>query len=243
MNEVPFKFQVCYFTDLSTVEPTAETIASLAKEFNDRRLLPTTYQEVGPLGSTMRLRLQTTDREWAVDLDRNKIDVHKNAVSPSAENLGFLSQFSGDTHDIITRLLNVFPSKANRLALVTKGWLRDLSDEAMKRAYTQLLHPLPYFEESPPVEWSSRSVRRVSVRLRDTEETMNVILGAGRAQGRFLLDSPQPPFEGILVEVDINTYQGNTDTRFTADSLPEFLEHAVQVRNLLLQQLRERLDG
>jgi hypothetical protein len=243
MAEVPIQFQVCYFADLSAVEPTAETIASLANEFSGRKLLPTTYSELGPLGHRMRLSLRTADNEWVADLDGHRIDLHKNVTAPGADNLGSLEQFCIDARDIIVRVLKVFSLKGNRLSLVTKAWLRDLSDEALKRAYTRLFNPLPYYEEFPPAAWSSRSVTRVPARLGDRHEIMNVILTTDRAQRRFLFDASQPAFDGIQVEVDVNTFQGNTETRFTAESLPEFLDRAMELRRILLQQLRERLDG
>ena len=243
MTEVQLKFQVCYFGDFSAVEPTADSIASLAKEFSDRRLLPSTYQEFSARGARMRPRVQSADGEWSADLDHNRIDLQKNATSEGGDNLASLPQFCREAHEIVAGLLKVFSVKGNRLALVTSASLRDLSDEALKGAYARLFNPLPYYQESLPVAWNSRSVTRVPVSLGGRDEIMNVILTADRAQRRFVFDASQPPFESIGVEVDINTYQGNTETRFAADSLPEFLDCAMELRNQLLLQLRERLDG
>ncbi len=243
MTEVPVRFQVCYFGDFSGVEPTAETIASLAKEFSDRKLLPGTYQEIGARGPRMRLSLRTADNEWVVDLDSHRIDLQKNATSAGADNLGSLERFFPEAREIMARTLKVFPVKGNRLALVTKVWLLNLSDEALKRAYSQLFNPLPYYAESPPAAWNSRTVTRVPEHFGDTHETMNVILTTDRAKRRFLFDPSQPAFDSIQVEVDINTYQANTETRFTAESLPDFLDRAMELRSILLHQLSERLDG
>lgn len=243
MTEVQFKFQVCYFGDFSAVEPTAETIASLAKQFSGRKLLPTAYQELGAQGVRMRLRLQTADNEWVADLDHHRIDLQKNATSPGADNLGSLPEFFLEAREIIGGVLKVFSVKGSRLAVVTSAWLRDLSAEALKRAYVCLFNPLPYYVESPPTAWNSRSVARVPVTLGGRDETMNAILTTDRAQRRFLFDPSEPPFESIQVEVDINTYQGDTETRFTGDSLPEFLDCAMGLRKQVLVQLRERLDG
>ncbi len=243
MTEIPHRFQVCYFADLSSVEPTAEFIASLAKEVGDRKLLPSTYQELGPHGLRMRPRLQSPDNEWVVDLDRNRIDLQKNATSAGGENLGSLAEFCREAHGIIAGIVRVVSVKGKRLSLVTDAWLRDLSNGALNEAYARLFNALPYYQESPPAAWTSRSVRRVPARLGGRDETLNVIITADRARRRFLFDSSGREFESIGVQVDINTFQGNTETRFSAESLPDFLERAMDIRKLLLQQLRERLDG
>ncbi len=241
MTEVPAQYQVCYYADLSAVEPTAENIASLVKQFGDKRLLPTTYQEIGAKGLRMRLRFQAVETGWVVDLDSQRIDVQKKATSATGENLGSLDEFFRDAQDILTAVLTVRAVRGRRLSLVTTAWLRNLNEEALQQAYLCLFRPLPYYREFPPVAWSSQTVTRVPVVLGEREETMNVIFMTDRAERRFLFDPSQPPFESIQVTADINTHQTNTETRFSVDSMPEFLARAVELRTQVLQQLRERL--
>jgi hypothetical protein len=192
----------------------------------------------------MRLRLQTADNEWAVDLDGHRIDVHKNLTSTTTENLGPLEDFCRDASQLVARVSRVLAvSKGHRLALVTKTWLRDLTSNGMEQAYACLFNPLPYYEAFTPGAWNLRTVARVPISVGGTDEKANVILTADRAERRFLFDATQPPFESIQVEVDVNTYHANTETRFTPESLPEFLGHAVELREVLLKQFRERVNG
>lgn len=243
MTEINTRFQVCFFADLSAIEPTAETIASLAKAFSGRKLLPSTYQEFGPQGNRMRPRLQTADNEWVLDFDMARLELQKNATSPGADNMGSVEQFARDAHEMIAVALNVFPHKGKRLSLVTQALLRDLTPDTLNQAYSQLLNPLPYYRDFPPVAWRSNCVARVQVGLGGNDEVLNVILTADRDQRRLLFDAAQPPFDSIGVVVDINTYQSDTETRFTAESLPEFLDRAVGLRSCLLEQLRERINA
>jgi hypothetical protein len=243
VTEINTGFQVCFFADLSAIEPTAETIASLAKAFSGRKLLPSTYQEFGPQGNRMRPRLQSADNEWVLDFDIGRLDLRRNSTSPGADNMGPVEEFTRDAYEMIAAALHVFPCKGRRLSLVTQTLLRDLTPDTLNQAYSRLLNPLRYYRDFPPVAWRSRSIARVQVPLGANDETLNVILTADRDQRRLLFDPTQPPFDSIAVVVDINTFQGNTETRFTAESLPEFLGRAVELRACLLEQLRERLNA
>jgi hypothetical protein len=243
MIDIHGQFQLSYFADFSDVEASAETISALAKEFAARRLVPTTFQEIGPFGSRLRIRLVTADNEWAIDVESGRIEVEKNATTPRGENLGPLEEFCRDGSEIVRGLLKIANRKGNRLALVTKGLLAEMSPSVLQETYLRLFNPPQFFRESPPRSWFWRSVGRAPVNIRAMDETINVILTASRTPRQLAFDPSRPTVDRVEVEFDINTFQGNKDTRFDSESLAEFLPIAIEHRGRVLQQVEEHLNG
>jgi len=235
-------YQMSYFADLEDYVPSADVIPPLLDAFRNEGFLPTNFVEIKDGKLHTRLRLASPSHEWVVDLDLHRINVGKNPIVPWGENLGTIGGFVSDASDFVTRILGIHTVPGTRLALVTKNLLDITQPDELNAAYIRLLKPLPYYVESFPHEWQSRSVTRVTALLDGREEKVNVITALARIQGGFGSPEGVQEFDCISVEFDINTYQGIKEPRFSSASLGSFFEFAVKLRERLLKEIGDQLE-
>jgi len=246
MIAAPRKYQACFFADFADVRPSVETIPPLLSLFQDRGLLPNTYQEIGFLPSAApqaRLRLSSPDNEWVIEFETPRINIEKNAIKPFGANLGPPEEFTRNAIGFLDRILGRFPKKANRLSLVTDGLMGEMPETKLQDLYPRLLVPLDFYEQNPPLNWNSRSVARIFIDLDGNREQLNVITQVNRVHGQFVEEGNVTPYDRIQVVIDINTYQGNTDPRFQIAAVRAFYPEALKIRERLLSALKERLNG
>lgn len=259
MKFSPENRQVSFFCDLNTFKPSADTITPLMSAFRDRNLLPTTYQEmrlmlgkvIGPGAGTeppfvpkSRLRLASPDNGWVVDFDSHRITIDWNTAAQEEAQTGTdVHGFVNDAIEMMTKIESLFPLTGNRMALVTRGVLRDLPEEVLQAFHGRLFKSVEYYEQHKPVEWTHRNVARRNVLVNSADEQLNVITGIKRIQGIFQASGKATPFDGVEIHFDINTFQENTKPRFHCDQLKEFLEIAADLRRDILKQLESLLDG
>ena len=93
-----------------------------------------------------------------------------------------------------------------------------------------------------PVEWKSRNVARINVDLPDNIEICNVITNVNRISGQLITNNELVDIDRIEIAFDINTFQGNKDTRFTADNIEPFFRKSLGIREEILEQLRIKLN-
>jgi len=234
-------YQMSYFAGLEDYVPSADVIPPLLDVFRDEGFIPTTFIQVKDGKPHTRLRLAPPNHEWFVDLDLHRINVVKNPTEPWGKNLGTVREFVNDASDFITRILDIHTVKGTRLALVTKNLLDITQPDELNAAYARLVKPLPFYVESAPHEWQSRSVTRVNASLDGREEIVNVITAMARIQGSIGSLEQVQEFDSISVEFDINTYQRIKEPRFSSASLGSFFEFAVKLRERLLKEIGDQI--
>ncbi len=244
MLETPRKYEASIFGNMQDIRPSADTISALLDAFRDRELLPSTFHEFGPSfpGPMPRIRLARPDNEWIIDFDTTRIMIQKNMTKPNGANMGTLEGFGREVVDLAERILRRFPKRGTRLSLVTESIMRQVDDAALRRIYGKHFHHIPFYVDNCPVEWNSRSVARTFMKLSGSDELLNVITDIKRVTGEVLTQDRIQPLDRILVAFDINTFQGNADTRFDSASIVEFYPKALQLRAMLLSQVRELID-
>lgn len=251
MIAVPIKYSASYFANFSDIQPSAETIPTFLKMFTDIGLLPTTFTEIrfptvsanlSPIPSpSARLRLASPDNIWLIDFDTVRVSITKSLTKSFKQELGTPEDFVANAIDFLSRIITEFPKKGSRLSLVTEGFLDEMTPDRLQKAYTLITVPFDFYAANKPVNWNSRSVARINVNLCDNDETINIINQIGRVRGQMPLESGVISYDRIYANLDINTYQGQTETRFDLKSLTPFFGMALSVRNNLVSQIKERL--
>ena len=247
MIDFPFKYQACFFADLKDIVPSAETIPPLLKDFQDKGLLPNTYHEIGlhpqSAAPQVRFKLSSSNNEWAIEFESNRINILKQTVTPLGENLGTVEDFVKDATDFIERILSRFPKKGTRLSLVINGFMDEMTEEKLNDIYPRIFVPLNLYTEHPPAAWNTRSISRIPSDIKGNEELVNIIAQVNRVQGQFNIESGISPYDRIQIILDINTYQGNTDPRFEMSEVKAFFPNAVEKMEDILAMLEERING
>ncbi|HUT87226.1 MAG TPA: hypothetical protein VMX15_03985 [Candidatus Heimdallarchaeota archaeon] len=237
MIEIPRKYEAIFFGRIEDIKPSPDTIGVLLEMFRDKGLLPTTLHEIRPPGPIVRLMMLSPDNEWAIHFLSERIIFQKNMTKPKGANMGTLEEFGKEVAEFSKRILQRFPIKGTRLALVTGGMMTEMTEESLQKVYEKLFHPVRFYVDNPPTEWRSRSVARFSLTVNGREERLNVLTDVNRVWGEFGLPDGVSPFDRIEVGFDINTFHGNVETRFDAESVADFYPKALKLRTDLLSQV------
>jgi len=248
MNTYPEKYQISYFGSWDDVVPSSETISLLLEAFQGENLLPTTIQQIalaanGPK-QIQRLRLASTEEEWVLDIEPNRINLSQTSSSPFVDLLGDVGEFASIGRGHILRVLNQFPKLGSRLALVSRYFLDKIDTADTAQVLSLFVNPIRYYNENPPVNWEVRSNARVPMDLGAKQELLNVITKISRVQ---CTSSDESGFETesdrLKMEIDINTFQGNKETRFSEDHLGEFLSRAMTLESEIKHAIEEKIDA
>jgi hypothetical protein len=245
MIEIPGKYQASFFGDFGDIRPTADSISKFLDMFRDNEFLPSTFQEIkdGIAEPRARLRLSSQDHEWLIDFNSERIVVNKLGIKAMGANMGTVEEFAKKVVELTKRILGEFPKKGTRLALVTEGLMKEMSAEKLGAIYQRVFRPVPFYGEHSPYEWKSRSVAKIEREINAVQEVLNVICDVNRIHGEFTKPDGMVDFDRIQVGFDINTHQGNKETRFEIDSAVDFYQKAIELRSDLLSQLEGLING
>ena len=243
MIEIPSKYEASFFGRIEDIKPSPDTIAVLLEILRDKGLLPTTLHEIGLRGPIARLRMASPDNEWAIGFVSERIIFQKNMTKPKGANMGTLEEFGKEVAEFSKKILQRFPIKGTRLALVTGGMMAEMTEESLQKVYEGLFHPVRFYVDNRPTEWSSRSVAQRSLTVNGREERLNVLTDINRVRGEFSLADGVSSFDRIEVGFDINTLQRNVETRFDAESVADFYPKALKLRTDLLLQVEDLVNG
>ena len=245
MIEVRTKYQSSVFGRFAAIEASSETVKTLLELFQDLNLLPGTFHEFSPGESRPRLRLQlvSPDERWYVRFATHRIDVEERTSGVEPDSSEKLGTFTHQSAEIFGRLLDAFGMKGTRLSLVTGGLLGEMSQAELDRAYELFMKPTPFYHENRPFEWNSRHVARLNWEIGGNTEDVNLITSVDRVQGFFEAEGRRVSFDRIGVGFDINTAPQNDEPRFRAGELPDFYALCIDVREKILREIGERLNG
>jgi len=243
MTTAPLGYQACFFADINDIKPSADTIPPLLDLFRKEEFLPSTYPELGvaPLPQ-LRLRLASQQGGWVIDFDSRRISVERNRVTPEVV-LGTPQEFVTTATDFFDRILKLYPRKGNRLSLVTRELVPEMSTEGLLKVYERVALPLDFYKEHHPDKWKLRSIARVPQTLDDREEICNVITDVERVESISAREGVLDSCDRIKIGFDINTFQGNTTPRFEVSSLAPFFEKALHLRENIIEMLEKVING
>lgn len=224
------------FGSYEDIAPKPDTLKYLIDAFADKELIPTTVQEldvVNPVNPINRLSLKSTDEVWSVEFGANRIDIIKNNKDVGVVNMGELKQFLEDAKHIAGIIEKKFPKKHNRLALVTRYLMKQMTQVEISDIFYKNVNTIDIFKKNEPTEWNNRVVSRIQQKISENEDTINVIAELNRIKGNLKINSKNEAVDRVELRFDINTYQGSTDYRFEINDLINFIDEANKIENQL----------
>lgn len=246
MIDIVAKYQATVFGNFGDIQPTTDIISKVMTLFRDRGLIPGTFQELSQLamGPQLRLRISSPNNEWNINFATQRIDIEKNHVDPKGQNLGSPEVFTKEVCEFFSRILTEFNRKANRIALITSGLLKEMTQDRLNDIYCRLFRPIDFYKTNNPFEWNSRAVARITLDIAKNCEQLNVITNINRIQGQMVRpgDVGILNFDRIETAFDINTAQENPETRFDTTCVDSFFSEAVDIRAKILKSLEVFLN-
>lgn len=244
MIDLSIRYQVAMFGNFEDISPKPDTLKYFIDSFLDKELIPVTVQEVNLLNPTNpinRLSLKSSDEVWSIGFGSNRVDIQKNNKDVGVTDMNSLKSFLDEVKKITEIINNKFPKKFNRLSLVTKYLLPEMTKEEITGIFRKNNNPIDFFKENEPVEWKNRVVTRIPVKIQE-EETVNVISELNRIKGNLKINSKIVAIDRVELKFDINTYQGLTEFRFTHNELLQFIEFAFELESNLKDQFEKTLN-
>lgn len=244
MIDIRLNHQGNVFQNASDIVPTPDIISFLLNAFEDKALVPNTFQQLSPNQPVRtRLQLTSTNGEWQINFTTRRIDISKNPTDRRGTNLGDIQGFCEDIIDFQRRIQSRFRRRANRLALVSSVLLEEMSPQTLSDVYARLLHPTGFYQEHQPFEWNWRSAAHLEFELDENiQETLNVITIIRRLRGRLDAENLVQPYERIQMSWEINTIAENSEYRFELDHIVRFYQEIPGVFTTLMQQTLEFID-
>ena len=244
MFDIKMRYQVSIFVDANDITPSPEMIGPLIDIFRDKNFIPNTFQEIGPSSPAprVRLRLSTMNNEWGIAFATNRIDINKNPIEPRGTNLGELPSFCSEAMELFERILNKFNKKANRLTLNTTGLYEEMTEAQLSAAYAKLFKTTKFYSENPPFEWDWRSVSEIPTTILELTDSLNVIIVLRRVTGEISEQSGVSNIDRIQCSPDINTPGKNTNYRFELPHINNFFSQALEIHNMLIEQIEEYIN-
>ena len=234
MFDILVKYQAIVFVNLQEIVPSPDVISNLLSLFRDENFVPNTFQEISKSGAQARVRFSSLNNEWAINFGTDRIIIDKNPIDPKGNNLGRIEDFIAYACKLFNLVLNQYKKKGNRIALITSGLLKEMTNEQLNGVYKKLFNPIAFYGNNPPFEWKSRSVASILTEINGAKEELNVLTDINRVRGQIMQPTTVMDFDRIEIGFDINTKAENKETRFAMDLINSFYINSIGIRNELL---------
>lgn len=239
-------YRVRLFGNFSDIDPYSDKVwAVMEKLRKDFNLLPTTVHEMNVNTGSNEVKKITRpafisqNNDFLVEIGSDVITIEK---ANSNSKIGVIDSFLKEASFILDKLLNSFGKRGYRVSLITSSF-GDIPKSEMDNSYNKGIVPLEFYKKQLPMEWNSRSVSRIDFKVKGLVEKVNVITELSRVQGSLNQNGLQKEFDDILITFDINTVPEAMELRIDTDSITEFLNEAVSLREEILYQVRGAFNG
>ena len=237
--------QASFFGNFSDIRPNTQNTTDLVKLLSRKKMLPGTFLEFLPgLSPIQRIRYESENHEWSfvITSDRMYIEKTQSKVNDN-NNHNYYENFVNEALDIYKIILDYFKLNGHRISFITRGLLPELPDNKLEEVFRKFILPIDFYSTNLPLEWTSRLVSRLDTDLNGSSETLNVITNINRKNGMLSINNDTMDFDRIVISFDINTFQGNKNTRFSADNIEPFYLESINIRIKIIEEIREKLNG
>jgi hypothetical protein len=237
MDKVLLRFQIVLFGNFDDINPSADNIKYFIENFSEQGLIPSQFNElrlgipnIQPANNS-RLSLTSNDSSWNIMFGKERLDYTLTNINigvfelPAKEN--FLKTFKA----IYEKLYLKFPKNIKRIGFVCQYLIRD----ADLNSFSQKNVIRPSFFEKSLIEFSNRYACRTSVKI-PNDEIINVIGELTWVRTLMMMNNRYSPYNGLLLNLDINTLIENPDFRLNNTMIDNFLCEASKIEDSLVQE-------
>jgi hypothetical protein len=214
------------FINCARLTPSATNFRLVSEALGDERLLPAQVTEQSLAGSVQRIAFQD-ETGFQVVISADSIFAQHTPAN------GTLAAFLGRAANVFERLLPLLPQQATRIALIQEGSVTMARPDDVARS---LFRFPPTFTAEVPFEWDWRCATKSRRSFAGRDEEMNTVATFHRIAGRL---SWGEIFDGVTVELDMNTVPDNLTPRFPATDCRAFLDAGARWHDELANELVE----
>lgn len=239
---VVLKYQVSLFVPFQPYTTAADCFKNAFETFFPRGFFPSTIQEQ-VVGGSVADRLSLVNNTLGINVQflSNRIDILALPfASPQAKLT--LEQFIEEVRALIALVLDVYPVRVERLALMSERMMDNVRAEALDDVRGRFICAgIEEFDEATNIEWSMRRAVRIPL-SQDFPTVCNHIYSVSRGLTQFGDLTGIRMVDGLQVALDINT-NPTPGQMFDGDSIKLFISQVLLSHNALLGKIERRIHG
>jgi hypothetical protein len=246
MNAIKLKYQITLFGNYDEILPNNENIKYFLDNFSDKNLVPNQFKQINldisieasKANHTSRLSLTDSSKKWNIKFSSDRIDfIFTNS------NIGVIEMpekefFLQEVIEFIRRINLKFPKTHKRVGFVTQTLFDEINiNSSMKK----FVNPIDFYENKPTLEWSNRVATRVNT-ANGIDELLNVSSDFRWIKAELNIESKMSIFDGLVLNLDINTLNENSNYRFNEENLNLLFTEMLRIEKNILDNYIDKLN-
>lgn len=243
MENKNLNYQFTIFGDFSDISPNnTKIIIDLLSLYEDKNFIPSVFQEIPldliPSQVNNRIALSNNDG-WNINIGNNRLDVSISYKSKGKYADMDLQMLSNEGIEMIRKILDKYEKNGNRLALNTMYILGDKESKILTTKYNQKEKLLDFYNKNSTDEWNERIMTQVNCE-KFNDETLNVGTNINKVKNaQVIIDEKNVSYNGIILQVDINTTPETKNYRFDSTNINHFFDVAIEYNQKIYSNVQE----
>ncbi len=246
MEEINLRHQIVVFGNYDDITPNMDTIKYFIDVFANKNLIPSQFKEISlnltgntvNNSDTSRLSLTSTNGMWNIRFNVDRIDFVLTNSNIGKIDMPDAESFLTEVDDILTKVSKKFPKTHKRVGLVSQYLFKDIdSSNSSKKANKTIT----FFNDKPIIEWSNKTATRITIQIPEAE-VINISNELRWVKTNIKIEDKSALFDGLLLNIDINTINENQNYRFNNDNLKLLLKEISQIGEVLKKENIETLN-
>ncbi|MBS1774734.1 MAG: hypothetical protein JSS64_00450 [Bacteroidetes bacterium] len=214
MGQIVLRYQISIFGSFDEIKPTADNIKFFIEKFSDKGFIPNQFTEVSleiksesnkgaettKNVETSRLRLSDSDKKWDIRFASDRIDFL--FVNSNIGQIQMIEKdvFIAEVSEFINRINEKHQIKSKRVGLITQYLYDDIDLNKVSNVFQ---NKIAFFNQKPIIDWNSKTATRHKIEA--INEVANLSMDVRRIQRPLKVHNGTSLFDGILLNIDINT--------------------------------------
>jgi hypothetical protein len=237
MEIINLRHQVVVFGNFDDITPNMDNIKYFIEVFADKNLIPSQFKEISLnlTGNTVknndlaRLSLTSINGMWNIRFNVDRIDFVLTNSNIGRVEMPNTESFLAEVEDILTKVSQKFPKTYKRVGLVSQYLFKDIDAKQSSQKANKAIN---FFDEKPIVEWSNKTTTRTTVQIPEAE-IINISNELRWIKTNIKINDRNGLFDGLLLNIDINTINENQNYRFNSKNLKILLKEISQISETL----------
>ena len=229
MYSLKLRYLGSVFLDAASVTPTPERTHGLSEALNDDQLSLVQAAETVGDEQVSRIAFSNSNMSLRLVISSQRIDFSAHPTVDDGSNMGTFGEFCDLAATKLRAVLSYLDRRAHRVAAVQEGLVGNLDTKDLEDIGARALNLPAVLSAHSPFEWDWRTAVRVERTFADLTEITNTIVSMKRATGTITKHREDiSDFDGLRVDLDINTSPDNNSDRFTGDHAAQFFASAIE---------------
>ncbi len=242
MKTFSLNYQISLFGDYSEVMPTVANSQKAFELFSPEGMVTGQAFEfkINPgeaqPAAISRLSLCTPDNSWRITFNSDRLDLILTNVDINVFDMLSFDNFILESKKYISLANSIFSKSFRRIGIVQNILVNEISIDTVEKKFD---NSIPFFNDKVIGEWHNRKSTRINVH----EEELNIVSDIRSLKTPVRIDSKQTVFDGLLINLDINTIDENRLCRFNSENCGAIIDNLSTLHIDILQQIVSHINN